>query len=323
MTRSCCHMLASVALASVCSSLVGCARPDGSSSPADRERGVVSTPLAIGVGDPIVGRTSLADRVLLLTQSRQLVELWPASGTVVRRAVLGLEPLERIRGLARLDNGTIWTLVGRDELVEISEGRAGRRLALPAPAVALYGAGARLVYQVVDFDPPAPALLATEPGGADRQVWGPLRTRMFGLSRAENMVLNLVVCGFGSRGLVPCWFAVGDEVAVVDVAGGGRIVRLEGVRTIAADDVLTGDVSARPLRDVFARAADDVWVLGVDVVAASDETSARQWQIVQFDGLGRARQVRRLEKACRVFLAMTTASAWLLANDGSIVRVDL
>ena len=220
-------------------------------------------------------------------------------------------------------DGTIWTLVGRDELVEISEGRAGRRLALPAPAVALYGAGARLVYQAVDFDPPAPALLAMQPGGADRQVWGPLRTRMFGRSRAENMVLNLVVCGLGSGGFTPCWFVVGDEVAVIDTAGGGSVVRLEGVRAIAPDDVLVGDVSARPLRDVFARASDDVWVLGADVVAEPDEASAPRWQIVAFDGPGRVRQVKPLEKACRIFLAMTAESAWLLANDGSILRVDL
>ena len=53
------------------------------------------------------------------------------------------------------------------------------------------------------------------------------------------------------------------------------------------------------------------------------EASAPRWQIVGFDGLGQVRQVKPIEKACRIFLAMTAESAWLLANDGSILRVDL
>ena len=277
----------------------------------------------IGVGDPLVGRVNLDDRLLILTASHTLLEVRPASGTVVRRRLSGLDPGERVRGLAHLADGTLWTLVGRDEFVELSvTGPAGRRLRLPGPVVSVYGSGHRLVYQAVDFEPPAPALLATIPDAALPQPWGPLRTRVFQRPRAEAMVLNLVVCGMGSDGLTPCWFASGNQMAVVDVEGNGQLFELRGLRMIQPEAWLYGEISLRPLRDAFARSVDDVWVLGTDVLGPASGAEP-SWQLVRFDSDGTARQAVALEQPCRMVLGMSRTEAYLLATDGRIVRVKL
>src|SRR6185436_4106221 len=65
---------------------------------------------------------------------------------------------EHAWGLA-IAAGELWTLVGRTTLAHLNtEGVIVQRIPLKEPHVGLFGGGAELLYQVMNFQPPADAL---------------------------------------------------------------------------------------------------------------------------------------------------------------------
>lgn len=306
----------------------GCGReqtPDPSPARTGNPAGPAS---GIAVGDVVVGRAAAGGRVWLLTLAHNLIAIDIERGAADQVAVRDIPPVENLWGLARLDDGALWTLVGRHSLGQLAEdGRIVRRIDLRAPHLGLFASGADLVYHVFDVDPPAPALTAGPPGESNRRAWGVLQTRVFDRPRAETVVLNLVACGLGDRGLLPCWFPGQTSVAVVDQEGTGRVIQLAGMAPQSPDEVLMSSNPARPVRDVYALRDGDVWVLSSTVadgaVVSPGAAYELSWWLKRFSPEGQLRDIVAVPESARLILSRSGTTLVLLTAAGTILRVNI
>jgi hypothetical protein len=271
----------------------------------------------------IVGRVSAESRAWVLTGGNALVLLDLEKRTHVRSTLSPLEGDEHVWGLASTGDGTFWTLAGRTVLAQFQDdGRVVRRVALAQPHVGVFGVGQELLYQVMDFQPPADALMAGLPGATTRRPWGGLKTRALPLSRTSVAALNLVSCGPSGNALVPCWFPDQAAVTLVDADGSSREVQLEALPIVAPEVLLASDNPRRPIRDALVGPDGSLWVLGSGTPPPTEQSSRPGgWLLNRYDGAGRLRSRIVLPEPARLLLQADDDRCTLIAWDGRVVEV--
>lgn len=274
--------------------------------------------------DTIVGRAYAERRVLVLTDAPALISIDLTADSADRQAVSG-RGADVLWGLAKLDDGSLWTLTGQRALGRIEpDGRISERLPLLAPHVGLFSTGRELVYQVLDFLPPADALSAGPPGEQGRRRWSALRTRSYAMARASVAALNLISCGATDTAEIPCWFADEAAVTLVNAGGQSRRLALPEFPVVPPQILLTSENPARPIRDVFVAASLDLWVLGSGTPRKTiDPVVSGGWLLARYDGNGRLRSRGDLPGGARLILHAAGERCLLLASDGRVMEVRL
>src|SRR5713101_6032350 len=175
----------------------------------------------------IAGRADDEEGVWLLVGGAAIVHV-DLGAHRVRRAAINLGPGEHCWGLARLQDGSLWTLRGRRAVIQIDpDGVVTRDAPLAEPHLGLFGAADRLVYQQASVTPPGPALRAGVPGDANSVPWSEMTTRTFStMAHASAVALNMVACGGSARAERPCWFPDETAVSLIDARGATRRVSL-------------------------------------------------------------------------------------------------
>jgi len=251
----------------------------------------------------IVGRAHVRDRTWLLTDRLVLIDIAEPRASVAVHPIVGLAREDRPWGLAALEEGTLWTLAAARSLVRLdAEGRAHERIPVALPRVALFGAGNRVLFQQLPVGPGTSALLSAPPRRPSLvQTWPGLIQRARA-SRELEVAQNLVSCGIGVDGWLPCWFA---EDALIAVSDGREVRRIDGVR---------------PLHDV-ALAAHSTWLL----VAGRDSNggSLVGTTLLFRDDRSNARAALELKPAARLVLSATDDGCRLLTVEGSLMQVTV
>jgi hypothetical protein len=278
---------------------------------------------AIGI-EVIAGRAEDLDgrgAVVLLVGDGTLVRLDLTARTVGRHPIR-LPAGSSCWGLARLQDGSMWTLRGRHALAKVREtGEIEREIPLAEAQFGLFGQGQRLLYQPADFIPPAPALFAGRPGDTERVAWSSLRTRPFALARASVAALNLVSCGTGMRAERPCWFPDEPAVYLVDESGRSRRMDLPGLYRVSPEVLLTADNPARPIRDAYVDAAGTIWVLSTGAPPSPAPDVPGGWVLARYGSRGEPMGVRRLSEPVRVILRAHAGRATVLTGAGMVGEV--
>jgi hypothetical protein len=279
---------------------------------------------------PVIGSEVIAGRaedldarhpVVLLVGDRALVAIDLSARTVTRRA-MDLPPGTSCWGLARLRDGSLWTLKDRRTLAQVQEGgRIAQEVRLDAAQFGLFGEGDRLLYQPADFIPPAPALFAGRPGDRERVAWSALRTRSFALARASVAALNLVSCGATARAERPCWFPDEPAIYLVDETGGSRRLELDGLYRVAPEVLLTSDNPARPVRDAYVDAEGTIWVLSTGEPPSPAPDLPGGWVLAWYGPNGERRSVQRLAEPVRLILRAARGRALVLTGAGMVAEV--
>ena len=188
---------------------IGCSAGD-TQTPSDRDQTEVpdlATRRLVPASDVIVGRTVSDEHVFVLTDMQRLITIDPFRQTAERRQLSGVAIEDTVWGLARLDSGTMWTLIGTGALGEISpEGRIVQQIPLREPQIGLFGWKNRLIYQAFESVADTPVLMQGPPGSDTLEPFGSLHVRHFDTTRVEMVALNFVVCGVGRGDELPCWF---------------------------------------------------------------------------------------------------------------------
>jgi hypothetical protein len=135
------------------------------------------------------------------------------------------------------------------------DGRVVERVRLDRPRFGIYGAGERILLQ----QPPAgvgkPLLAAGLPRKPPGFIQWPAPVSQQARSRDEQLWANLVSCGIGVSGDVPCWLANQSRLAISDgTPSHTAVLELRFVRDAAIDDTA-------PIWDVALAGASRVWVL--------------------------------------------------------------
>lgn len=293
--------------------------------------GTTALPTAalVPVFGPVVSAETISGRVyddeggvLLLVGGTSLVRIDIAS-RAQERTTIRLCEAERCWGLARLADGSMWSLKGRNAIVQFgSDGLILRELALQAPQLGLFGAGDRLVYQAGILPANTPALYASRPGDALRLPWSSMTTRPFeGLASGAAAALNLVGCGATARSEIPCWFPDEPALSLVTRAGETRRLTLEGLPRAAPEVLINASVPQRPVRDVFVDAGGTIWVLSTGTPLAGGKDLPGGWLLARYGPKGEPIDRRLLPKPARLILRAGAGRAVVLTGSGMVAEV--
>lgn len=271
----------------------------------------------------IAGRADAEDgqRIWVLAGDRSLVRI-DLDRASFSRSAIRVPATDVCWGLARLDDGSLWTLKGRQVVAQITEaGDVVREWPLDAPHFGLFGDHDRLLYQPANFEPPAPVLFASAPGDRARKPWSAIESRPYKLARASVAALNMISCGVGRRGERPCWFPDEAAVSLVDVNGVTRRVALPGHDTVSPEVLLTSDNPARPVRDAYVDAGGTIWILGSGAPATAIDERPGGWILARYSTDGMPIGMHRLSEPARLIVRAEPGRAVLLTGSGTIAEV--
>ena len=290
-----------------------------------REPGVLPFRPVFGpvVGSEVIGgRVDAGNDVWLLLGGTELVHVdLPTRRS--RRVALKIAPGESCWGLARLDDGSLWTIKGRRSLIRIDpDGTVVKDEALSEPHLGLSAARDRLVYQVAAFTPPGPALRAGRPGDPNTTPWSEMTTRTFDtIARASAVALNMVSCGGTSRQERPCWFPDEAAVSLIDAAGATRRLDLPGLAVVSPEILLTAENPARPVRDAYLDRDGGLWVLSTGTAPPDRGDRPGGWILARYGPGATPLGVHRLTDSARLILHAEPGRALLLTGAGMVVEV--
>ena len=269
----------------------------------------------------IRGREQVDEQTVLLVESTLVrVDL---KNRRVSETTVGVGTGETCWGLARLADGSLWTLKGRDAVVRIEgSGAISRTIRLEAPHAGLFASGNRLILQKAVTSAGERALRAVAPDGGDDVAWSEMRVREFpGIARAQLSALNLVACGRSAVAERPCWFP--DEAAVSLITSDGRTRRiaLQNLTTVAPEVLLTAENPRRPVRDAYVDDRGRIWVLSTGDAPEGASDVPGGWVLARYRPDGTPDGHVRLSEAVRLILAIEPGRAIVLAGSGYVSEV--
>jgi len=248
------------------------------------------------------------DEVTLASSSRRL------SGSDV-----ALDPY----GFAATGDGTLWTLGGKGRvLLRFSEmtGALVEKRALAEPGQGISALWGRVGVVAVRLRPDEPLLLRLE--GRDLLRFSDLVSRAApGITAA--LIRNLLRCGSGTAGAIPCWYTAGpSEVLFLGPDGAVRPVAVPSFAQPAlAARGDPGSAYTYPVRDAFF-SEDGLWVLSNQEGCRTPlDAGARRGRHVVLLREGQPNRVTRLHREARAILDASPRGLILLFADGSIERV--
>lgn len=296
-----------------------------SASSIAREPGLLTLAQTFGpiVGSEVIsGRVDEGDGRWLLASGADLVHV-DLTTRRVRRATIKVGAGERCWGLARLQDGSLWTLKGRNAVVQVdADGVVVREEILPEAHFGLFGAGDRLVYQLASFTPPGPALRAGVPGDRNTVPWSEMMTRTFDrLARASAVALNMVGCGGSALKERPCWFPDEAAISLIDASGATRRMELPGLDVVAPEILLTAENPPRPVRDAYLDRDGGLWVLSSGTAPPDRTDRPGGWILARYGPDGKPLGVHRLAESARLILRAAHGRALLLTGAGMVAEV--
>ncbi len=279
---------------------------------------------------PAVGRDTISGHVV---DDRGTVYLMVGASTLVsidlesrtqRTDVIRLPSTERCWGLARLSDGSLWTLMGMNAVIQIGPGAAvAREVSLPVAHLGVFGARDRLILQRGSLPAGEPVLYSGTPGAAIQLPWSEMTARPFEtLAMGAAAALNLVSCGTTRSGEIPCWFP--DEPAVFLITGDGRTRRLtlDGLPHAAPEVLINARTPQRPVRDVFVEKDGTMWVLSTGTRLPEGKDLPGGWLLARYGRRGESIDRRLLPEPARLILRAAGGRALVLTGSGMVAEVQ-
>lgn len=306
-------------------SLLAIALPACRTTSGAREPGVLPLRPIFGPvvsSEVIGGRQDDGEGVWLLVGGTSLVHIDVAARSA-RRVAIPLAPGEQCWSLARLQDGSLWTLKGRDTLIQVDRaGAIGQTVTLSEPHLGVFGAVNRLVYQRARFTPPSPALSVGEPGNAGSEPWSQMTTRPFErLARGSAMALNMVACGGSAIDERPCWFPDEAAVSLIDPQGATRRLVLPGLTVVPPEALLAADNPARPVRDAYVDRKGRIWVLSSGTPPRGKSDRPGGWVLARYSRDGSPDGLGRMQEPVRLILGVDGERAIVLSGSGHVSEV--
>jgi len=241
-----------------------------------------------------------------------------------RAVTLPCSGANRCWGLARLADGTLWTLRGMHAVVQVSRnGAVLRELPLVAAQLGVHGAGSRLVLQPGTLPVGQPVLFAGTASALSQDPWSTMRARPFdALATGAAAALNLVSCGVSLTGEIPCWFPDEPSLFLVAESGATRVVGLEGLPRAAPELLINARVPQRPVRDVFVEQDGTIWVISTGTAASSAPDLPGGWLIARYGKHGEPIDRRVLPEPVRIILRAAHGRALVLTGAGTVSEVQ-
>jgi hypothetical protein len=275
--------------------------------------------------DLIVGRALDDDVVELLTESRRLIRIGLDDDeiAVVR---LQVEDQDNIWGLARSRSGELWTLLNRQTLARISkQGVVERRIPLARSHIGLFSLNGSLVYQALPR-PSQPLLSLGPPGDTGRAPITGFEARVRTANVPDMLIENLVMCGAGTAGVLPCWFPDDVVLHLIGLNASSQRLDLPALAWSGHPDSQHPSVhgpedAAQPIWDAYIDKTS-LWVLsGLDQLSIPARKGGLR--LIRFGVAGDLIAEKPLATPARLILGTRGKQVWLLLTSGSLEKVAL
>lgn len=300
---------------------LGCSAPaDGPVTPAER----LWVSGAVPPQEGTIGRVVDAGIVHLLTTGHHIVaiDLRARRATVASLRDVGDD--EKLTGLARAEDSSLWTLSGWSTLVQLDkDGHAVKRRALPDRVTGLHTGFEGLVFQPLDFTERTPALVTTSTGEDRPVAWGSLTVRE-GTDRGPvRLVQSLASCGVPVADRIPCWLSNAAAVELMEPRGESVLVQIPELLPWTSSDPTTFARNPyRAMRDVWVESASAMWVL---VRAAASDVPDRGGErgLWRVDVHGDVTGKYVLRSRARLILGVERGRIFVLTAEGHIVSEEV
>ena len=279
---------------------------------------------------PAVGRQAISGRaddpaggIWLMVSGTSLVRIDLAAG---RQSEVQLKARsgEQFWGLARMADGTFWTLSRQNMLTQIAtDGTVVQEIGPRNAYLGIFSGGDRLVLQRARLPAGTPAMVTMMPGLADERPWSGMTVRafeQFGLGAAAAM--NLVSCGTSQRAEVPCWFPEEPALSLITADGTTRRLVLEGLPRVAPEVLIKATAPSRAIRDVFVERDGTIWVLAAGEPAVPTGNLPGGWMLARYGPKGQPIDRRALPEPVRAILRAGAGRAVVLTGAGMIAEVQ-
>ena len=239
-------------------------------------------------------------------------------------AALPCSGSNRCWGLARLSDGSLWTLKGMHTVLQVSrEGRALREVPLETAQLGVHGVGLRLVLQPGALPAGQPVLFSGTVAGLSPDPWSTMRARAFdALATGAAAALNLVSCGVSRTEEIPCWFPDEPAVSLISEFGATRTIVLDGLPHAAPESLINARVPQRPVRDVFVESDGTIWVISTGTPASASPDLPGGWLIARYGSHGEPIDRRQLPEPVRIILRAAHGRALVLTGAGMVSEVQ-
>lgn len=262
-------------------------------------------------------------RVSLIAGDASLVAIDIEAGTY-RATTLPCSGTNRCWGLARLSDGSLWTLKGMHAVMQVSPGvGVVRELPLETAHLGIHGAGSQLVLQPGTLPAGQPVLFSGSASALARDPWSTMRARSFdALATGAAAALNLVSCGVSLTAEIPCWFPDEPALFLITESGLTRSIRLDGLPHPAPEVLINARTPQRPIRDVFIESDGTVWVISTGTAPEGAPDVPGGWLIARYDRTGEPLDRRQLPEAVRIILRAAHGRALVLTGAGMVAEVQ-
>jgi hypothetical protein len=262
----------------------------------------------------IVGRAVCGDATWLFTEAPALVKVRVGLRAVSVTRVRGFRPEDQPWGLACLPHNELWTLAAAGTLARLSpDGRVVERLLLDEPRLGIYGAGDRLLLQQPPRRVGMPLLAAGLPRRlSDLRPWPGLLAQRSATPEAA-LTTNLLNCGVGADGYVPCWFVRERRVTLSD----GSTSRTHSLELRFSNASVVND--AAPIRDIALFGTTRMWVLTASRAGLNGRLIGGR--LTRSNRHGDDEGHIDLRPEARVILSATDKACVYLSSNGELVEV--
>ena len=274
----------------------------------------------------IVGRASLGQGRVLLTDSGRLLQIDTQTWQVSRSHVTGLRGVETLWGLAFDADERMYTLLGHRTLARVSRhGAIETRHRLQRTALNLFGWNGQLVVHEATPEVGAPVLTLLRVHGADAEQSGrPVGTLRVAdyATRIDRLALNLARCGSGNPIALPCWFSHSVAINLATTRdGAGLAFEPEGLGLAPPTHLTIADLDRPgPIRDVYLTDAGTIWILASPTRGAEAES---RLQLARYTEDGELVARTELDGHVRMILSARGRRCVLVTGAGTIVDMEL
>jgi len=261
--------------------------------------------------------------LMLLTNERRIVAIDLSRRRARRLPLAGLESDDKLAGLGRSADGSLWTLAGWSTLLRLTEtGTVVERRRMHVGLTGLHSGFERLLYQPLTFAGGAAALVTID-GDGEPIGWGALTVRDGAEQGPIRLAQSFVSCGVAVADRMPCWLSNASSVEIEGRRAVDSVVPIPALAPwVATDATAFAQNPHRVIRDVWLAQTNEMWLL---VRASATDVPDRQGErgLWRVDMNGDVRERRVLNRRARALLGVDSRRVWVLTAEGDVVVEEM
>lgn len=259
----------------------------------------------------VIGRARVGRHAVLLTDAPAMVTIDSASQSISRHVIVRQPGAAKLWGLGEI-NGALFSIEGFSDLLRVGiTGTTQKVSSFDRPMGNLFDTQEGMAGQIAIDAPETPLAWSVDANAKLTPLSGVVR-QGFGLSRAEESVVQLMTCSVPPR--VLCWLPGSSQLLLLDREGIEGRVDLESVGSVTPARML-GHPEFRVIQDAIATAR------GTFIVSFREEAGEAKTALAEFGAKGHLLRRFSASHDIRLLLAEREGAMLAISSSGYLIEV--